>query len=196
MKQLIAPVLFFNVRFSSAYRYLSFKIKPGNINNAIAAIQKKWATLLPGSSFEYNFMDDTLKNLYKAEIQLQKASYTATVLTLIIALLGVLGLVSLSIQKRTKEIGIRKILGASVSSIIALFMKEVLVVIMIAGLVASPIAWFIMQGWLSDYAYRISLTAKPFIMSVGALSVVTAFLIALQTMKAGVENPVKSLRTE
>jgi len=196
MQQKIAPIIFFNVQFAPTYRYLSFKIKPGNISSTVEAIQKKWSALLPGSSFEYSFMDNTLKALYKNEIQLKKASYTATVLSLIIVLLGVIGLVSLSIQKRTKEIGIRKVLGASVSGIVALFMKEVLLVIFIAGVVACPIAWLVMNGWLNDYAYRISLTAKPFIISIIGLAFITAILIVIQTIKAGTENPVKSLRTE
>lgn len=196
MQQKIQPSLFFKVRYTRSYRYLSFKIKPGNVANTILAIEKKWAVLLPGSSFEYSFMDDTLKSLYKTEIQLQKASYTATALSLIIVLLGVLGLVSLSIQKRAKEIGIRKVLGASVSSIIVLFMKEILIVITIAGLIACPIAWFIMQGWLSDYAYRISLSVQPFIISIAGLAFITSLLIVIQTVKAGVDNPVKNLRTE
>jgi ABC-type antimicrobial peptide transport system permease subunit len=196
MQQKIQPTIFFKVRFTNSYRYLSFKIKPGNVANTIAAIEKKWATLLHGSSFEYSFMDETLKKLYKTEIQLKKAAYTATILSLIIVLLGVLAHVSLSIQKRTKEIGIRKVLGASVSSIITLFMKETLLVISIAGFIACPIAWFIMQGWLSDYAYRISITAKPFIISIAGLALITAFLIVIQTIKTGIENPVKSLRAE
>ena len=117
MQQKIAPFVFFNVRFTYTYRYLSFKVKPGEVSGTIAAIEKKWASLLPGSSFEYNFMDDTLKQLYKTEIQLKKASYTATVLSMVIVLLGVLGLVSLSIQ-RTKDWYVKS--GASVSSIISL----------------------------------------------------------------------------
>lgn len=196
MQQPVAPTVFFNVRFSPVYRFLSFKLKPGNVSNAIAAIEKKWALLLPGSSFEYSFMDDTLKNLYKTEIQLKKASYTATILSLVIVLMGILGLVSLSIQKRTKEIGIRKVLGSSVSGIITLFMKEFLWVILIAGLIACPVAWFIMHGWLNDYAYRITLTATPFIISVAGLAFITAILIAVQIIKAGRDNPVKNLRTE
>ncbi|WP_276500542.1 ABC transporter permease [Terrimonas pollutisoli] len=196
MQKAIPPILFFNVRYSPFYRYLSFKLKPGSINATIETIQKKWSQLLPGSSFEYTFMDDTLEKLYASELQLKKAAYTSTVLALIIVLLGVLGLVSLSIQKRTKEIGIRKVLGASVSSIISLFMKEFVWVILVAGFIACPLAWFIMQGWLNDYAYRISLTAEPFIISIAGLGVITIMLIALQTIKAGLENPVKSLRTE
>jgi putative ABC transport system permease protein len=196
MQQPVAPIIFFNVRFSPLYRYLSFKIKPGNVTASIEAIQKKWAQLLPGSSFEYTFMDDTLKNLCASEIQLKKAAYTSTVLAFIIVMLGVLGLVSMSVQKRTKEIGIRKVLGASVPSIISIFMKEFLWVILIACFIACPIAWFILHGWLSDYAYRISLTAAPFIISVAGLALITALLITIQTIKAGTDNPVKSLRTE
>jgi putative ABC transport system permease protein len=183
MQQKIAPMIFFNVQFAISHRYLSFKIKPGNISGAINAIERKWSQLLPGSSFEYSFMDDTLQSLYKTELQLKKASYTATVLSVLIVLIGVFGLISLSIQKRTKEIGIRKVLGASVTGIISLFMKEVLIVILIAGVAACPIAWLLMNGWLNDYAYRIPLTAKPFIISVSGLAIITALLITMQTIK-------------
>lgn len=196
MQKAIPPIVFFNVRYSPLFRYLSFKLKPGNVNASIAAIQKKWSQVLPGTSFEYTFMDDTLQKLYASEVQLKKAAYTSTVLALIIVLLGILGLVSLSIQKKAKEIGIRKVLGASVTSIISLFMKEFVWIMLIAGVIACPLAWMIMQGWLNDYAYRISITATPFVVSVAALATITILLITLQTVKAGLENPVKSLRME
>jgi putative ABC transport system permease protein len=137
-----------------------------------------------------------LKNLYKNEIQLKKAAYTATFLSLVIVLLGVLGLISLNVQQRTKEVGIRKVLGASVSSIISLFAKEFVWVIVIAGIISSPVAYLIMTGWLKDYVYRISITLKPFMLSIGLLTVTTILLIGLQTIKAANDNPVKSLRTE
>src|SRR6185295_171377 len=94
MQKAIPPIVFFNVRYSPLFRYLSFKLKPGNVNASITAIEKKWSQLLPGSSFEYTFMDDTLQKLYASEVQLRKAAYTSTVLALIIVLLGILGLVS------------------------------------------------------------------------------------------------------
>ncbi len=196
MQQAIPPVVFFNVRFAPFYRYLSFKLKPGNIGASIAAIQKKWATLLPGSSFEYTFMDDTLKKLYATEIQLKKAAYTATLLSLIIVLLGVLGLISLSIHKRVKEISIRKVLGASVPHITMLFIKEFMMVVVIAAVIACPIAYFIMQGWLNNYAGRITITAQPFVWPIIILGAVTLLLIALQTLKAAMANPVKNLKSE
>ncbi len=196
MQQKVTPIAFFNVQFAPIYRYMSFKLKPGNIAADIDAVQKKWSLLLPGSPFEYKFMDDTLANLYKSEIRLKKASYTATILALIIVLLGVVGLISLSIQKRTKEMGIRKVLGSSVAAIISLFIKEFLLVILIGSVVACPLAYMIMHNWLQNYAYRISITAEPFVISILILGFVTALLICIQTSKAASANPVKSLRTE
>ena len=196
MQQKLPPLVIFNVRFAINYRYLSFKIRPGNISTAIEAIQKKWAQLLPGSSFEYSFMDDTLKNLYSTELQMKKAAYTATLLSLIIMLLGVLGLISLSIHKRVKEIGIRKVLGASVPGIVGLFVKEFVLIIIPAAAVAFPVAIFIMNNWLNHYSDRIHISVWPFVLSVSVLTGVTLLLIGLQTIKAAMLNPAKSLRTE
>lgn len=196
MQKAIQPVMFGHVGVTNTYRYFSFKLIPGNVGESIAALQSKWAALMPGTPFEYKFMDDTLKKLYATEIQLKKASYLATVLALIIVLIGVLGLVSLSVQKRAKEIGIRKVLGVSVSGVVSLFLKEFLGIIIIAAMVACPLAYFMMQKWLSDYAYRIELTSFPFIMSIVLLVLVTALLITAQTIKMAVTSPSKNLRTE
>ena len=196
MRDKIMPITFMNVNYSTAYRYFSVKLRPGNLQGNITALQSKWAQLMPGAPFEYHFMDDALMKLYSTEVQLKQAAFVATILSVIIVLLGVLGLISLSIQKRTKEIGIRKVLGSSVSGVIALFLKDFLGVVMIAGVVACPLAYLIMNSWLSDYAYRISITISPFIWSIVLLTVVTAVLIVLQTMKAAFANPVKSLRSE
>ncbi|TAL42803.1 MAG: ABC transporter permease [Chitinophagaceae bacterium] len=196
MQEHILPVTFMNVNFQTIYRFFSFKLRPGNMEKSIAALQKKWSALLPAAPFEYNFMDDALKRLYRTEIQLKKASYTATVLALIIVLLGVLGLISQSIQKRTKEIGVRKVLGSSVAGIITLFIREFLSVLLVGGIIACPLAYLIMNDWLMDYAYRVQITSKPFIISIVLLGMITALLITLQTFKAATTNPVKSLRTE
>lgn len=196
MQQRIAPIAIFNVQFATIYRYLSFKINPANIPATISTLQRKWNVTMPGAAFEYKFMDDTLFAMYQTEIQLKKAAYTATVLALIIVLLGVIGLISLSIQERTKEIGIRKILGASVSGIVLLFLKEFLAVITLGGLLACPLAYMIMNNWLQNYAYRINITATPFIIAVVILALITALLICAQTIKSALLSPVKNLRTE
>lgn len=196
MQERIKPITFINVNFTNFYRYFSFKLKPGNTQKNIEALQKKWSVLLPDAPFEYNFMDDALQKVYQTEIQLKKASYIATVLAVIIVLLGILGLISQSIQKRTKEVGIRKVLGSSAAGIIQLFIKEFLGIVLVAGLFACPIAFFIMQKWLSDYVYRVTVTADPFMIAIGLLTLVTVLLIAVQTLKAALANPVKSLRSE
>ena len=196
MLQKIQPISFFNVQFGPVFRYLSFKIRPGNISSHVAAIQNKWSVLMPGAPFEYKFMDDTLENMYQTEVHLRKASYISTLLTLVIVLLGVIGLISLSIQKRAKEIGIRKTLGSSVQGIILLFIKEFLGVMLIGGLVACPVAYLIMNNWLQAYAYRIAITPIPFVVAVALLGAITTLLICLQTFKAALENPTRSLRSE
>ena len=196
MHERIQPILFTNVYFSQVYRYLSIKLKPGNLQQNVEALRKKWAELMPQAPFEYHFMDDALTKLYATEIQLKKAAYIATTLAIIIVLLGVLGLVSLSIQKRTKEIGIRKILGSSVVSITGLFLKEFLGVVLIACVIACPLAWLIMQHWLNDYAYKINISLTPFVLSMALLIIITAFLITLQTIKIAFASPVKSLKSE
>ena len=196
MQGSIPAMTFVNVKLNQAYRYLTVRLKPGNVAEEITALQKKWSALMPGAPFEYRFMDETLQKIYSTELQLQQAAYISSVLSLIIVLLGVLGLISLSIQKRTKEIGIRKVLGSSVAAIISLFIKEFLTVIFIGGIIACPLAYILMNNWLQGYAYRINITVTPFIISIVCLGLITAFLICIQTIKAAISNPVKSLRTE
>lgn len=196
MQTKMAPIIMFNLEYDFIYRYLSFKVSPENVPGSLNAIQRKWASLFPGVPFEYKFMDETLLKMYQPELQLKKASYTATILALIIVLLGVLSLVSLSIQKRTKEIGIRKVLGSSAIGIISLFMKEFFLIILIAAVVACPVAYIIMDKWLQEYAYKINMSAMPFLVSVFLLAFITVVIISMQTFKAALANPIKSLRTE
>ncbi|HEV7334201.1 MAG TPA: FtsX-like permease family protein [Flavisolibacter sp.] len=196
MKQSIKPLLMLNVGLTNIYRVLSFKLKPGSLAGSMEAIQKKWTALLPGSSFEYSFMDDALKQMYASEIRLKKAAQAALLLSFVIVLLGISGLLSLNVQKRTKEIGIRKVVGASAINILGLFLRDFLPVVFAGGLLSIPIAWLVMQQWLNDYAYRIQLTYLPFVISIAVLLLLAAILISLQASKIAVDNPAKSLRTE
>ena len=196
MQNKIPPATFLHVNLTNTFRLLSFKLNGANAANTIAALQKSWSALMPGTPFEYTFMDESLAKLYRTELQLKKASYTATVLAFIIVLLGVLGLVSLSVQKRIKEIGIRKVLGSSVTGIIALFMKDFLLVIVVSGVVACPLAYILMKEWLNEYAYKTPLTIQPFIIAITVLGGITTILISLQTHRAANANPTKNLRTE
>lgn len=164
--------------------------------SSIEEIRKKWSALLPGTAFDYTFIDDNLRKLYDTEIQLKKASYAATILALIIVLLGILGLVSLSIEKRVKEIGIRKILGSSVRDIVFLFVKEFMLIILVSVIIICPLAYMLMNEWLNEYAYRITITPLPFIIAIGSITLLTFVIVLMRTMKAAMANPVKSLRTE
>ena len=196
MHKNIQPIVMFDVNVNRIYRYLSFRILPNNLTGSIGALQKKWIELLPGTPFEYSFMNETLEKLYNSEIQLKKATYNAALLSLIIVLLGVIGLVSLNIQNRIKEIGIRKILGASAPRIIILFIKEFLSIIIVAGTIAFPVTYYIMQDWLNSYVYNIQISVPPFVYSLIGLTSLIILLIGLLTWKAASLNPVESLRSE
>ena len=196
MKEDIRPVTFFNLQASNYYRFISVKLRPGELSGAVAALQGKWSQLLPGAVFEYKFMDETLANLYRAELRLEKAAFAGIVLMGVVVLLGVLGLVSISLQNRTREIGIRKVLGAGVAGIVGLFVKELLPVALLAALVACPLGYYLMDSWLSDYAYRVAITPQPFLVAVLTLGAMTVLLIGLATVKAALANPAKSIRTD
>jgi putative ABC transport system permease protein len=192
----ITPSVFTHIGLATSFRFLSFKLRPGNMADELANLQRQWNKLLPESPFEYQFMDETLSTIYIGELRLQKAANTATALSLVIVIIGVIGLLSLSVQRRTKEIAIRKVIGASVSGIIRLFLREYLPTVVMAAFVASPLAWWMFQKWLDNYATRISITVIPFALAHGSLAALMALLIIAQTAGAANTNPVKSLRTE
>ncbi len=196
MRDPIKPEVFFHVGGTPIYRTMSFKIRPGSIDRALAGLQKKWAELLPGAAFEYRFMDETIARLYRSELQLKKATQVATVLALLIVLLGLIGMVSISVQKRIKEIGVRKVLGAPFSGIAALFLRDFLPMVILGSLVSIPVSWYLMRQWLNDYTYRIALTPLPFLLTLLALGLLTTALILLQIARAARLNPSISLRNE
>lgn len=196
MHEQIQPIIMFDININTIFRYLSFRINPQDLTSSIDAIQNKWAELLPGTPFEYTFMDETLIKLYNAEIKLKKATYNASLLSIIIVLLGVIGLVSMNVQNRIKEIGIRKVLGASSPKITILFLKEFLPTIAIACAFAFPLSFYIMQNWLNSYVYNIQISVYPFIYSFLGLSGLVILLITLFTWKAANLNPIHNLRNE
>ncbi|MVM33070.1 FtsX-like permease family protein [Spirosoma sp. HMF4905] len=199
LHQTINPLIFIHVRANLVYRYFSFKLAPGSadhLQKTIAAINKEWARLFPDAPFEYSFMDDTLQKLYQTEKQLQKASRLATTLALIIVLLGVLGLVSLNVTRRTKEIGIRKVLGSSTIGIVNLFMKEFVLILIIANVIAWPLAYYLLSDWLTHFAYRTDLSWTPFALVALILALLTGLVVSVQAIRAAGVNPVKSLRSE
>jgi putative ABC transport system permease protein len=163
---------------------------------AIAAIESVLDKQNPGYPFDYRFMDDEFNQLFTSEMMIGKLSRLFAILTIVISCLGLFGLAAYTAERRTKEIGIRKVMGATLSNVVTLLSKDFLRLVAISAIIAFPIAWWIMQEWLDDYAYRITLAWWVFGLA-GVLAVIIALgTVSFQAVKAGLSNPVESLRTE
>jgi putative ABC transport system permease protein len=172
------------------------KVKPGQEKKVAAAVSKLWRQFYPNKLLEIKWVDDMLAAQYKTESRLQQLFSFFSGLSMFLAALGVLGLIIQATAQRKKEIGIRKVLGASVTSIVRLFSIDFVKLVLIAVLIASPVAWWLMNKWLLDFAYRIHISGWVFIIA-GAIAVIIALLtISIQAIKAAMANPIKSLRTE
>jgi len=182
--------------FYGTYNPISVKVSTANLAATIEAIKAKYAAFFPGNLFNYYFLDEKFNAQYKDEQLFGKAFSIFSVFAIFIACLGLLGLSLFATTQRTKEIGVRKVLGASVSNIVMLLSKDFIRLIIIAFVIASPVAWWIMHNWLQDFAYRINISWWIFF-AAGLLAVIIALAtISFQAIKAAIANPVKSLRTE
>ncbi|SEM15780.1 duplicated orphan permease [Chitinophaga rupis] len=179
-----------------SYRMTNIKIAPGKTRVAIAAIEKIWNKVFPDYAFEYNFVDDTVAAYYKQEDQLSQLFKIFAGLAIFISCLGLYGLVSFMAARRKKEIGIRKVLGASAGNIVLLLSREFTILITIAFLVAAPVAWYCMQQWLQQYTFRIDLGVGFFIITLLSSVLIAWLTVGHSALKAALANPVKSLRTE
>jgi putative ABC transport system permease protein len=178
------------------FNIMSVKIKGKNINQALDFIKSTWKSTLPDLPFEYQFLDDHFNEVYQVDDQVSKIVGILAGLIIIISCLGLFGLASYSAEKRIKEIGVRKVLGASVQNITFLLSGNFIKLVLIANLIAWPIAWFAMHKWLQDFAYRISIQWWIFVLA-GIISILIAFFtVSFQSIKAAIANPVKSLRSE
>ena len=197
MHQSIVPiVLTMFPPTNSYYNNVSIKIKGSNTSGAIAALERSWKKFFPETPFEYTFIDEKFDKLYQSE-QRQASIFTAfACIAIFIACLGLFGLSAFAITQRVKEIGVRKVLGASVSGLVGLLSKEFLKLVAIAAVPAFLIAWYAMHNWLKDFAYRINIQWWVFV-AAGLLAALIAFItVSFQAIKAATANPVKSLRTE
>lgn len=175
---------------------LSLRIKTENIIGAVAELERMWKKLVPHRPFEYAFLDQRLDQHYQAEVHIGQVFRSFSLLAIFIACLGLLGLVAYTAQQRTKEIGVRKVLGASASRIVLLLLKEFVMLIALAFVVAVPIAYFSMNYWLKNFAYRIEISWGIFLIA-GSLTLAIALLtVSYQSIKAALTNPVDSLRYE
>ncbi len=180
----------------NARNVYSVKIQSGNMSSVIAAIKAKWDSWFPDDPFSYYFLDEVFDKQYKTDQQFGSLFTFFAAIAIIIACMGLLGLAAYNVLQRTKEIGIRKVFGASVQNIVFLLSKDFIQLILIAFVLAIPVAWWSMHNWLQQFAYRISISWWIFLLS-GLLVVIIALVtISFQAIKAAIANPVKSLRTE
>lgn len=175
---------------------IAVRITSANSSSIISQMSKIWKELAPNAPFDYTFMDDDFNNLYATERRTGVLLIAFTLLTVLIGCLGLFGLVTYAVEQRTKEIGIRKVLGASISSISAMLVKEFMGLVLIASLIAIPIAWFAVNKWLQDFAYRISIAWWVFIMAAIVAQLIAVMTISFKAFRAARANPVDSLRTE
>ena len=176
--------------------YVSIKLKAGATQTTLSAIQKQWKQFDDQFPFDYFFMDEQLNKFYQADRRLMEVISIFATVAIIIACIGLFGLSTYSARQRTKEIGIRKVLGASITSVVGLLSKEFIKLVGIAILVASPIAWWAANKWLQDFAYRINIGWWIFFLAGVIALLIAVFTVSFQAVKAAIANPVKSLRTE
>ena len=194
LQKAMDPMLFLLIpRISN---YYSIKVNSADMHQSMAIIEKTWNKYFPADPFNYFFLDDSYNNQYKADTRFGAVFGLFAGLAIIIACFGLLGLSAYNVLQRTKEIGIRKVLGASVNSLLVLLSREFLMLVIVSLFVAIPITWLVMNNWLQDFAYRINIQWWVFALA-GLIAILIAMLTTgLQALKASVSNPVKSLRTE
>ena len=166
------------------------------MSSTLQAVKQIWEQTFPDFVYEYKFLDDKIASFYKQESQLAQLYKIFAAIAIFLSCLGLYGLVSFMAVQRVKEVGVRKVLGASVSSVVYLFSKEFIILVAIGFVIASPIAWYFMDKWLQDYVYRINISWWIFLAGGISAIVIALVTVSFQAVKAALANPVKSLRTE
>jgi ABC-type antimicrobial peptide transport system permease subunit len=194
LRQSLAPLLI--TTNITMYRQAAIKLATANIASTMQSVKKIWEQTFPDYVYEYRFLDDKIESFYKQENQLSQLYKVFSAIAIFLSCLGLYGLASFMAVQRIKEVGIRKVLGATAGNIVYLFSKEFIILIAIAFAIATPIAWYYMHQWLQDYAYRINISWWLFAVG-GLVAIIIALAtISFQAVKAAIANPVKSLRTE
>jgi len=193
LRDVVTPLAFFLGKDNGN---ISVRVGSADVPNVIAQIKNKWKTIAPSQPFDYSFMDEDFNRWYTAEQRTGQIFITFAILAIVIACLGLFGLITYAAEQRVREIGIRKVLGASVNNIARMLSIDFLKLVLISSVIAFPMAWWVMHKWLQDFAYRVAISWWIFFLS-GILALLIAVLtVGFQAIKAGVANPVKSLRTE
>ena len=193
VKQQVNPLI---MVLGNSNSIISVKVNAADMKTALASISGVWKKFLPNQTMRYNFLDQSYASMY-ADVQRMQYIFTGfAILAIIIACLGLFALAAFMAGRRSKEVSIRKVLGASVANVFALLTRNFLKLILISLLIAVPAGWFLMQKWLQDYTYRISITWDVFAISGVVVLMIALITICWQAIRAAVANPVKSLRSE
>jgi len=180
----------------SSFSHISVRVQPQHVAETMAFLETTWQRLAPDWPFEYYFMDDDLAAMYESEATFGRLFTTFAGLAILIACLGLFALATFTAERRTKEIGVRKVLGASVQRIVLMLSKEIVVLVGISFLIAAPLAYFAMEEWLGNFAYRMELGPLPFLLTGSLVLIVACLTIGYQSIKAALTNPVGALRIE
>lgn len=195
LRQNMAPLLI--ATNATMYRQVSIKLSATkNITSSMQSLKKIWEQTFPDRVYEYKFLDDKIEGFYKQESQLAALYKIFAAIAILLSCLGLYGLASFMAVQRIKEVGIRKVLGATAGSVVYLFSKEFVVLIAIAFTIATPVAWYFMHQWLHDFAYRITIQWWMFVIAAITAGIIALLTVSYQAIKAAMANPVKSLRTE
>jgi putative ABC transport system permease protein len=193
LKQEVGPLSFILKKNNGA---CSFRIEASNITYIVKQTENKWKDMFPGMPFNYHFMNESFNELYKAERNAGLTTLAAAIFAILVACLGLFGLSTFMVQQRTKEIGIRKVLGASVAEVFILLSKEFTKWVLIANIIAWPVGYYFMNKWLQDFAYRIDMSWWMFALSGGIALFIALATVSFQAIKAAVANPIDALRYE
>jgi putative ABC transport system permease protein len=195
MHQPIEPLLLNpHLHFIDKIAYI--KLPVGKFGEKIASIEKKWKTVFPNTGFDHWFLNDEFNRMYIVENRVSSLAKSFAILAILITVLGVFGLASYTAEQRTKEVGIRKVLGASEGQVVSIFLRLFLKIFVVAGVVAIPLAWWAAYKWLQGFTYRTSISPMVFAVSLFALLAVTILTVGYEILKSARANPVRSLRTE
>ena len=176
--------------------YLTLRIASGQVSQAVRLVEEEWNAHGQGTPLQYSFLDQDFEAMFQWEQQLGRLFTLFTGLTIFVACLGLLGLAAYTVERRTKEIGIRKVLGASVTAIVALLSQDFVKLVLIALLVAIPVGYYVMQRWLQDFAYRTDISYGVFLVAGASALLIALLTISFQSIRAALANPVDSLRNE
>jgi putative ABC transport system permease protein len=193
LHSLVTPYAF---RLSGGGSYLVVHARPGAPGPLLASLEAAWHKLDPNEPFEYSFLDEDFQKNYAAEERESALVRYFTVMAILISCLGLFGLASFSAEQRVREIGIRKVLGASIGGIVLLLSKDFLKLVVIAMLIASPLAYFVMHKWLQDFAYKVPLTVWLFLVAGFSALLIALLTVGYQAIRAATSNPIDNLRTE